>query len=832
MDKHAYWKWILLVALLAWSIVLVYPPSEKIKLGLDLQGGVSFLLEVQTDDLDAEAMSDIGSRALTVVRNRVDVMGTQEPIIYAEPGNRIVVQIPGLDAENREWAIRTLESAAFLEFRMVHENNDRLVRQLFEQGLEPEGYRLATVQGRNVYMRRDDAPRATDVAASQAMRERLRTFQAPPGYDFMLMRRGSEGAFYYEPHFVNRRRELTGEDLSHAGVDVQQFGQPIVTLRFNREGTRRFRQVTSDFAPGGARNPQPDGQRFLAIVLDGVLHSAPFIRTAIFGGEAIIEGTFTQDEARHLAELLRGGSLPAPLQVIEERLVDPTLGRQSVESGMRAIILGGILVLVFMLAYYLFAGVIANIALILDLLLLPLGMLVVSGFLGLVTGGGGGDGLPTLTLPGIAGIVLTIGIAVDANVLIFERIREEQKIGKRLTSAIEAGYEKVFSTIMDANVTTLLTAVILFWKGTGPVRGFAITLSAGIVVSMFVALVITRLMFETVAHKTSIKQIKMLSIIGDKNIDFIGKRKITAVISIALIVVTWVLFIGRGQANFGVDFTGGTAIVYQFDERPGQDEIRSALLDAGVTDAFAQFQRELVPDETGVIPEVLHIKVPHGEGDLAKETLSTQFPSANFAILQEDTVGAQVGRDLQRQGILAVIWALVGIVIYISLRFEFAFAVGAIVAVAHDVLITIGIFTLLGNQLSLPIIAALLTIVGYSVNDTIVVFDRIREDLGLIKDKPYSTIANLSINQTLSRTLLTSITTLITVTTLLIFGGGAIKDFALALFIGIIVGTYSSIFVATPVVLLWHPDSEKRTVTASATKSGDAAAKKKGKKSK
>ncbi len=787
-------------------MVLVTPVSEKVKLGLDLQGGVSFLLEVQTEELEEEAIRDAQSRALEVIRNRVDLMGTEEPIIYPEPrSNRIVVQIPGLDAANRDWAVRTLESAAFLEFRMVHEDNRRLVRRLFDEGLVPEGYRMAQIDGRSVYVRTDDAERI-DAQTEREVLDRLRTFQAPPGFDFMLMRREQNDRTYYEPYFVSRRRELTGESLSHAGVDYQQFGQPIVTLRFDSEGTRRFARVTADYAPGGPRNPSSDGQRFLAVVLDGVLHSAPFIRTAIYGGEAIIEGAFSLREAQDLALILRAGSLPAPLEVIEERHVDPTLGAESVRAGLRAIILGGALVLLFMAGYYLLAGVVANLALVLDFLLLPLGMLIVAGFFGLITGGGGGEGLPTLTLPGIAGIVLTIGIAVDANVLIFERIREEQSVGKRLAHAIEAGYDKVFSTIMDANVTTLITAVILFWQGSGPIRGFAITLSAGIVVSMFIALVITRLMFEWMAYKTKIQHIKMFSLVKASNIDFVGKRKVAAVLSILLIVVTWAVFVGKGEDNFGVDFTGGTSLTYRFDDKLGVDDIRAGLNAAGVSDSFVQYQRELAPDDTGVIPEYLLLKVGYGDGDAAKDTMATRFPDANLRLLQEDTVGPQVGRDLRRQGMMAVIWALVGIVIYISLRFEFAFAIGAIVAVAHDVLITIGIFTLLGHQLSLPIVAALLTIVGYSVNDTIVVFDRIREDLGLIKDKTYSQIANLSINQTLGRTLLTSITTLLTVTMLLIFGGGAIKDFALALFIGIIVGTYSSIFVATPVVLLWHKD--------------------------
>lgn len=832
MDKNAIWKWLLLVMLTAWSLVLVTPLADvkdeqgnvikrgKVKLGLDLQGGISFLLEVDTTGMDEDAKRDAPDRALEVVRNRVDLMGTSEPIIYQEPrSQRIVVQIPGLDAENREWAIRTLESAAYLEFRMVHRDNDDLVSDLFEKGLAPEGYSLVSIEEptplgqarRANYYRRDESVRV-DRETERAIREKLKTFQAPAGHEFMLAKRDVRGQTYFEPYFVEMRAQLTGENLSKASIDYQQFGQPIVRISFDSEGTRRFRQLTRDYAPGGQRNPSPDGRRYLGIVLDGTLHSAPFIRTPIYDGEAIIEGQFTMTEARELELVLRSGSLPAPLSVIEERNVDPTLGRDSIVSGTRAAMLGGALVLVFMLAYYLLAGVVANLALILDIILLPLGMVVVSGFLSLLTGGGGvgagGGGLPTLTLPGIAGIVLTIGMAVDANVLIFERIREEQHAGKRLASAVEAGYDKVFSTIFDANITTLITAIILFWQGSGPIRGFAVTLSAGIVVSMFVALVITRLFFELLAAKTNIQQIKMFALLRDSHFDFLGKRKFAAAVSIAVIVATWFMFFNKGQDNFGVDFTGGTSLTFEFQDKKGVDEIRSALASRGVTDAFIQYQRELAPEwQEGELRETLLIKVGYGAGDQAKEALLADLADGHYRILQEDTVGPQVGKDLRKKGLFAIGFALIGIVIYISFRFEFAFAIGAIVALAHDILITVGIFCLLGNQLSLPIVAALLTIVGYSVNDTIVVFDRIREDLQLIKDRPYSHIANLSINQTLRRTVLTSFTTLITVTMLLVFGGGAIKDFALALFIGILVGTYSSIFVATPIVLFWHKDA-------------------------
>lgn len=834
MDKHAPWKWLILLFLCATSMALVWPPFNvldddgrlvkpgKIKLGLDLRGGTSFVLEVDMKDLEDNAKTDAPERALEVIRNRIDARGTREPIIYLEPKqNRIILQIPELRAEEREEVVNLVESAAYLEFRLVHEDNDELVNRLFREGLAPDGYELVTLEevgadGRprsNYYYRRVQNMGATEEEV-RAQREKLAKFQFRAGYEFMLSKVDRNGQELYLPYYVGIRPQLTGELLETAGVDYQQFGQPIVTLKFDARGAKRFSRVTADHAPGGDLNPDPNGRHYLAIVLDGTLYSAPFIRTAIYGGEAIIEGNFSPPEAQLLSNILRAGSLPAPVRVIEERTVDPTLGHDSIRSGSMALLYGAAAVMIFMVLYYFLAGVVANLSLVLDMILLPVGMMVVSGFLGLLVNPGAGAGklsLPTLTLPGIAGIVLTIGMAVDANVLIFERIREEQRLGKRLKSAVTAGYEKAFSTIFDANLTTLITAVILFWQGSGPIRGFAVTLSAGIVVSMFVALVVTRMIFDLVADKTSLASIKMLELVREPRFDFLNKRFIAGGLSVAVILFSAYTFYQRGENNFGVDFTGGRAITFSFEERQDVATIRDALSSAGISESFIQYQQELVPDETGHTKEYLEIKVGFDEGDLAESTMLAQFgeeAGPDYKVMKEDSVGPQVGEELRKKGVWALVAALIGIVIYISFRFEFAFAMGAIIAVAHDVLVTVGIYCLLGRQLSLPIVAALLTIVGYSVNDTIVVFDRIREDLKLIKDKSYKDISNLSINQTLSRTLLTSITTLLTVVMLLIFGGGAINDFALALFIGIIVGTYSSIFVATPVMLLWHREKK------------------------
>jgi len=812
--KYFSWKWLVLIAVTSWSLMLVSPPKDKINLGLDLRGGSSFTLEVDTEGMEPAARDTARDRAMEIIRSRVDALGIVDPIIYPEIGNRVVVQIPGLSGEDRDRVVSILRRQAYLEFRLVHEDNDALTRNLFQQGLTPEGYRIVSVGGQQFYRR--TTPEESSTPAEEEVRQTLvRRFHAPSGHELLMEETEVGGQKAFSPLYVRRRAELTGEYIASARVDYEEFGQPAVALSFDSAGTRRFREVTTNYSRGGRENPGPAGRR-LAIVLDGVVRSAPELREPITGGTGQITGNFTLQEAQDLVVVLQAGSLPTPVKVAEERTVDPTLGKASIESGLKAIIIGGVAVVIFMLAYYMLAGVVANIALILDLLLLPLGMMVVTGFMGLVTGAGasgsaGPVGLPVLTLPGIAGIVLTIGMAVDANVLIFERIREEQRTGKRFAAAVSAGYDKAFSTVFDANITTLITALILFWRGSGPVRGFAVTLSAGIVVSMYTALVVTRMLFNVVERRSSMKELKMRSFLPDNlAIDFLGKWRVAAIASLAVIVIAWGAFFGQGyRKSLGIDFIGGTSIVFEFDEKQDNSDIEDALRTAGVSGATIQYQR-IVGAEDAVTKERLEIRVSEDQdGEAVIAALTENFEGAGFDAVQIDAVGGAIGKELRNRGLGALLFAMIGIVLYISLRFEFAFAVGAIVAVLHDVLITVGLFCLFGRQLNLPIVAALLTIVGYSVNDTIVIFDRIREDLKLMKGKSYKDICNISINQTLNRTLLTSVTTLLVVTILLVVGGGAIQDFALTLFIGVIVGTYSSIFIAAPVVLFWHPEAEK-----------------------
>ncbi len=328
-------------------------------------------------------------------------------------------------------------------------------------------------------------------------------------------------------------------------------------------------------------------------------------------------------------------------------------------------------------------------------------------------------------------------------------------------------------------------------------------------VSMLMALVFTRLLLDTLAAKTKLTTIKMFSVFRNPKFDFLGKRTIAAILSLTVIAGTWIFFIGKGEKNFGVDFTGGSSISFAFDQKQPTDAVRTVLTQAGIKEASIQYHKELGASADKA-KETLEVKVPYESGNAALQSINTAFSAQGYHDISNDTVGPQIGSELKKKGVMSLALAMLGIIIYISFRFEFAFAAGAIVAIFHDVLITVGIYCLCGRQLSLPIVAALLTIVGYSVNDTIVVFDRIREDIKLMHGGKlsYREIANISINQTLARTTLTSLTTLLTVIMLLVFGGGAINDFALALFIGIVVGTYSSIFIATPVVLLWHKEKK------------------------
>lgn len=734
MWKKLKLKSVLIVIIAALAIWFSYPPLDihdkdgtvteegKINLGLDLQGGMHLILEVDTSDLTPDEAKDAPRRALEVIRNRIDQFGVLEPVIQLQGDNRLLVQLPGVS--DRQRAKEIIGKTAHLEFKIVSE--------------DPELIKKITSE---------------EVVSGYEMKE-------------MKTREGKT-----EKLLVETKAVLTGDMLTDARAEFSQqgFGLPYVSLEFNSDGADKFTDIT-----GG------NVGRRLAIVLDGEVYTAPVIRERIPSGRAQITGNFSVQEAQDIALILRAGALPAPVEIIEERSVGPALGKDSVQKGIRAIIVGGICVLIFMAIYYLLAGVVADFALVLNILIIT-GALSYFG--------------ATLTLPGIAGLVLTIGMAVDANVLIFERIREESRLGKSLRAAIHAGYDKAFWTILDANLTTLITALILFQFGTGPVRGFATTLSIGILASMFTALVVTRLILDliTIANPTMMR-LPMLRFFSEPKIPFVKVRKIAYILSTLVIIGGMFLFLARGEKNYGIDFTGGTLQQFKFTETVPVKAIRKVLSDVGLGESSIQ--------RFGEGKEVI-IRSLGGKTEIITDEIGKEFGADSFEVMRVEEVGPAVGEDLRRAAIKALIFAMIGICIYISFRFEFRFAVTAIIALIHDVLVTLGMIALTGREISLPVIAALLTIVGYSINDTIVLFDRIREDRKLMRKADQKEIINTSINQTLSRTVLTSMTTLLVVLALFIFGGKVINDFSFVLLIGVIVGTYSSIFIASPLLIDW-----------------------------
>ena len=741
MIKNLKWKMLIIAIVVGLSFWKAYPPLDihdkdgkvvekgKVNLGLDLQGGMHIVLEVDTSALTEDEAKDAPDRALEIIRNRIDQFGVLEPSIQRQGKNHIIVQLPGIT--DRDRAIEIVGKTAHLEFKVVSDDVELVKKAL--AGEEVAGYELK-------YLKKE----------KQEM----------------------------EPLLLEEKASLTGDMIVDATTEFSQtsFNQPYVSLMLNSKGAALFSAITGSNV----------GKR-LAIVLDGKVYSAPVIREKIPSGRGQITGNFSVDEANDLSIILRAGALPAPVKIIEERTVGPTLGKDSIEKGIRAVVIGGIAVLVFMAIYYLLAGLIADFALVLNIIL-------ITGALAYFHG--------TLTLPGIAGLVLTIGMSVDANVLIFERIREESALGKSIRAAIQSGFSRAFLTILDANITTLIAALVLFQFGTGPVRGFATILSIGILSSMFTALVVTRLILDllTTGDK-KIDKLPMLRLINQPKINFIGFRKIAYIISGVLIIVGMFSFLKKGESNYGIDFTGGTIQQFRFEKPVEADSIRDTLKEVGLGSASIQ--------HFGNNKEVIIRSFEMDPSRIINEFRGA-FAGNDFEVLRVEKVGPSVGRDLKGKAIKALVIAMLFMVVYISIRFEFRFAIAAIVALLHDILLSIGAISLTNREISTPVIAALLTIVGYSINDTIVVFDRIREDRKLMRKSTYTEIINTSINQTLSRTVLTSLTTLMVVLALFFLGGEVINDFAFVLLMGIVFGTYSSIFIASPILVDWPSKRVKK----------------------
>jgi SecD/SecF fusion protein len=721
----------LVIVIIGLSLWFLWPPlaikdssgnivkEGKINLGLDLQGGMHLVLKVDTSKLSPKEAEGAPERALEVIRNRIDQFGVKEVTIQRQGKDEIVVQLPGIT--DRKRALELIGQTALLEFRLVSSDPAKLQEAI--AGTVPEGYEL----------------------------------------------KDSEDG---EKLLIEKKADVTGADLTNAIVrfDQSAFNQPIVAITFNKEGGRKFAKVTGENV----------GQR-LAITLDGVVKSAPVIKERIPGGEGVIQGRFSPEEANDLAIVLRAGSLPAPVITEEERTVGPLLGQDSISAGMKACLIGGILVFVFMCSYYLLAGVIACIALILNIIII-LGVMGYFHF--------------TLTLPGIAGLILTVGMAVDANILIFERMKEELKAGKTIRSAITNGYSKAFSAIIDSNLTTLIAAILLFQFGTGPIRGFAMTLTIGIFASLFTAITGTRVIFELLLLNPNFKTIRMMDLIKGTKIDFIGKRKICYALSLLIIIGGMIAFGAKGNRNYGVDFTGGTFQEFRFKNPIDITKVREVISSLGLRGASIQ---SLAGNR-----DVL-IRTQEDTSTKIEETLKDSFKDNDFQLMRAEKVGPSVGSLLRKNAIRALLLGLGGIMIYVAFRFKhWEYGLAGVIALFHDVFAAIGAMAITGREIDLTVVAAILTIAGYSINDTVVIYDRIRENMGLARKLTFIEIINLSVNQTLSRTLFTTLTTLLTAVAIFLWGGEVLNNFAFCLIVGFISGVYSTVFIASPLLIAWH----------------------------
>jgi SecD/SecF fusion protein len=790
-------------------------PAGLVNLGLDLRGGAQLLAEVQVDEVYNTRMDSYwpevrdalkGVRATAGTVRRQDAVDGELRLRISRPEGMAdaleavrelatpVVSLSGVgqtDIEVRGEGSDIFITLSEAERLATDERTMALSLEIIRRRVDEAGTREPTIQRQGKDRILIQVP---GIGSAEELKELIGktaklTFQpvvsrtsnanqAPGARNEILPDVAQEGVYY----ILEKTPVVSGDELVDSQPVFDQNGRPAVSFRFNPGGARKF----GDYTAANIGAP-------FAIVLDNEVISAPTIQGAIRGGSGQITGNFSIEDSTNLAVLLRAGALPAKVTYLEERTVGPELGADSIESGRIATMVAFAAVLIFMAASYGLFGVFANIALVLNVGL-------IFGLLSLVGA--------TLTLPGIAGIVLTIGMAVDANVLIFERIREELKTARGVARAIELGYEKALSAILDANVTTFITAVILFVMGAGPVRGFAITLMFGIMTSVFTAIFVTR-MFVVMWYSRkrprsfTLKGLRLVPTVT--NWDFFRRGKVTFGASVLTVVASLAIFAVVGL-NFGIDFRGGTTIRTQAVEPVDVSAYRGALAPMKLGDVVIT---EVFDPSFALDQNVASIRIEAQEGDEAvtgetigaiKAALVDVAPSIIFPSVE--SVGPKVSGELIWSAVLAVVAAIAAVLFYIWLRFEWQFALGAVAALVHDVAITIGIFALFGIPFDLSIIAALLTIVGYSLNDTVVVFDRVRENLRKYKKLELGGVLNLSINETLSRTVMTSTTTLLALIALLVLGGDVIRGFVFAMTLGVVIGTYSSVFVASN-ILLW-----------------------------
>jgi SecD/SecF fusion protein len=698
-------------------------------------------------------------QSVEIIRNRIDQFGVAEPVIIRQGADEIVVQLPGV--RDPERAMDLIGQTAQLEFKLIADASGMdlygFIRQAVDNGQWEWGGDRRTLNRALQGL----LPEGTEIYFEKSIDPQTSATQQVP----LLIR---------SPVL------MTGDMVKNAVVRIGDFNEPYVSLDLTDRGGRVFGQITEKSV----------GQR-LAIILDENVRSAPVIRERILGGRAQISGNFTHTEASDLAIVLRVGALPAPVDIIQNLTVGASLGQDSINRGLSAGLFGALLVLVFMVIYYRLSGVVANGALFLNILFLFSCLALLEA---------------TLTLPGIAGIILAIGMAVDSNVLIFERMREEFALGKSVRSGVDGGYDKAFWTIVDSQVTTLITALALFLFGTGPIKGFAVTLSLGVLINLFTTLFGTRLVYDALLSRRRLKSLYFMEIIRKPNLDFMGIKKFTVGISGLLVAFGLIAFVEilRGDANLGVDFSGGTLAQYRTPVSFTLGEVRQAFADTDL----AGVDLQSVEGENRLMVKLKDSGV--AVSDLTERTtqiLREKLPEKQFELESESSIGASVSATMRNKALLAIAISLAGVIAYLGMRFDLHFGLAAAAATFHDVLVVLGILWLLNVEINLLIVTALLTLAGYSLNDSVVVFDRIRENLG--KSKPgssFNDLVNRSVNEVIGRTIATSATTLMAVGSLFILGGSVIHDFSLALLVGVIVGTYSSVFVASPLLSLLRKD--------------------------
>lgn len=739
---------LLTLGIVALCILGLYPVKEKLRGGIDLMGGSSFMLRVQQKEDEEGRMTPVTpdqvAQAIIVIQKRLDDLGTAQPFIARQGEDMIIVQMPGVEPEEAARVREILETTAKLELREVSPRTD-----------EPGD------DGRTLAQR---------VTAGD---------EIVPGYRaYKYTIKDDDGNERTSDLLLSRRVAVGGNHIGRANPTPTRTDAVDITL--NGEGTDRMIALTQNMNAGRDR---------IAIVLDGVVISAPVVQSVPLGRNFIISGLNDPGEPQSLARALMN-PLENGLKVGDERSVSATLGAAVVKQGVWAGLTGLFITFAFILIYYRVAGIIALIGLSVNITIL-FGIMAMFGFV--------------FTLPGIAGLILTIGIAVDANVLIYERLREELENGKSIANAISAAYEKAFSAIFDANITSLITAIILFWLGSSSIKGFAVTLTIGLLASMFSSILVTRVLYRWGLDTGVLRNLSFLNLIRSANFDFLSQAKRSIFISSVLVIVCLAAFATKRENSLGIDFTGGTLIQFQLgDTELRIGEINQALDEVNTIRApYAQEESNIA---TGFL---LSVRCDTEDAAQIIAKLRDTFPilseregEAYRIAASREMVSAVIGKEFLVESLIALGIGLLGIMLYVSIRFEFSFAIGALVAILHDVIISVGLIVLFGRELSMIHVGAILTIAGYSVNDTIVIFDRIRENL-LLRGGSVRDIMNEAINATLSRTVITSATTIITVALLSIFGGSTLFDFSVVILIGLIVGTYSSIFVAAPIVLWW-----------------------------